>query len=93
MTDDVFDLNVVHPVVDVLQLAAEDGQHDDLGERGPEGIAGLLGTVEIEDFPLHAFQLIEERLFDVIPLVELDLFGGLGGGVHGLVRGWTPEGE
>ena len=75
LLDRLLHLIVLQPGVDDLEPLPQHRQHDDLGEALPEGVAGVLLAVEVDDLPAQPGQLIEEGLLDVVAFVELDVRG------------------
>jgi hypothetical protein len=66
-------LVLFQPRIDRLQLLAQHGRHVHFGEVRAEGGGGMLLGVEVEDFPAEPGKLVQQRLFDVVAFVELEL--------------------
>ena len=76
LLDDLLDLIVFEPGVDDLEPLAQHRQHDDLGEALPMGVGrGLLLVREVDDLPAKPGELVEQRLLDVVALVEFQILG------------------
>ena len=84
--DHLVHLIVFQPRVDHLQLLPQHRQHHHLREVLAMRVAGMLLGVQVEDLPAEACELIQQRLLDVLPLVEADL-GGCVLGAHEGVSG------
>ena len=78
LLDHLLHLIVFQPGVDDLELLPQHRQHDHLGEALAEAVARVLLAVEVDDLPAQACKLIEERLLDVVALVELEVLGCFG---------------
>src|SRR6516164_3166007 len=81
LLDDFLNLVLFQPGVDHHKPLAEHWQHDYLGETLAVAVRGPLISLEfilreVKDFPTQAGKLVEQRLFDMIPLVDPDLRGG-----------------
>ena len=78
LLDHFLDLIVFKPGVDDLELLLEHREHYHFGEALAEAVSRLLLLIsQIDDLPAEARKLVEERLLDVVALVELDVFGSL----------------
>ena len=73
LLDHFLHLIVFQPGVDDLELLPQHRQHDHLGEALAEAVARVLFAVEIDDLPLQASKLIEQRLLDVVAFVNSQL--------------------
>ena len=75
LLDDLLDLIVFEPIDD-LEPLAQHRRHHNLGEALPMGVGrGLLHVREVDDLPAQARKLVEQRLLDVVALVEAKLLG------------------
>ena len=70
---DFLNLVIFEPWVDDLELLMEHRQHYDFGEARAVGIGRALRCVEVDNLPAESRELIEHRLLDVVPFVELDV--------------------
>ncbi len=70
-------LIVFQPGIDFLQLLTQDRKHHHLGEIAAMRVTRMLLGVQIKDLPLQPRQLRQQRLLDMLPLVEADLGVGV----------------
>ena len=75
LLDNFFHLIVFQPLVDDLELRPQNLQDHHLGEALTEAVARMLLAVEIDDLPLQAIKLVEERLLNVVAFVEFKVLG------------------
>ena len=77
LLDELLDLIVFEPGVDDLEPLAQHRRHHDLGEALPMGVGrDLIHVREVDDLPAQARKLIEQRLLDMVSLVDTDVLGG-----------------
>jgi len=80
-------LIVFQPWVDHFKLLLQHRQHHDLSKIRPMAIATMLHGFKVNDFPAKTGELVEQRLLDVLPFVETELFGCVLGAHVGSLRG------
>ena len=92
LLDDLLDLIVFEPGVDDLEPLAQHRRHHDLGEALPMGVGrGLLHVRQVDDLPAQARKLVEQRLLDVVALVEAKLLGCGRFRAHGRLPLYLPS--
>jgi hypothetical protein len=70
-------LPVTEHLVDPLELFPQNRQHDHLGKILPEALLRRPGLVQVQYLPLQTGQLLQQRLFQMVPRVDADMFRGL----------------
>ena len=92
LLDDLLDLTVFEPGVDDLKPLAQHRRDHDLGEALPMGVGrGLLHVRQVDDLPAQARKLVEQRLLDVVALVEAKLLGCGRFRAHGRLPLYSPS--
>jgi len=66
-------LIIFQPGVYDLDLLTQNRKHHHLGKALPVAINGILFVIEVNNFPIQAMKLVDQRFFDMVAFVEFDV--------------------